>query len=353
MVGARELPLGEAPGAARDGRAARARVAGVPKPRLYLWTTAIRARLPPAAARAVRRSPSAAGSWAPRRPPSSRVVLAHELAHIRNRDVLVQTTAVVLAAALIELSRVGGWLQRALLFVLGPMAAAFVHLLLSPKREFAADRAAAGALRLAARPRRRADPARAGGRARRVPGEPRHGAALHVQPVRRGGARRALRHPPARRRARPASARARPRLARQAARGLRLELATEDVASRVRPRKRSCSVLVPMRRKPGLLRDALRGDILWVGRQPERTPARPAAEKAKSTRRDATPTRVGGDPVADCRLAAVELDRAEELAAGGRRRSRTGTTCRLATPECSARSRLRRRPGCRATEASG
>ncbi len=70
-------------------------------------------------------------------------VLAHELAHIRNRDVLVQTAAVVVAAALIETSRVGGWLQRTLLFVLGPLAAAIVHLLLSPKREFAADRAAA------------------------------------------------------------------------------------------------------------------------------------------------------------------------------------------------------------------
>ncbi len=34
-------------------------------------------------------------------------------------------------------------LQRWLLFVLGPVAAAFVHLLLSPSREFAADRAAA------------------------------------------------------------------------------------------------------------------------------------------------------------------------------------------------------------------
>ena len=71
-------------------------------------------------------------------------VLAHELAHIRNRDVLVQTAAVVVAAALIETSRVGGWLQRTLLFVLGPLAAAIVHLLLSPRREFAADRAAAG-----------------------------------------------------------------------------------------------------------------------------------------------------------------------------------------------------------------
>ena len=66
-----------------------------------------------------------------------------ELAHIRNRDVLVQTTAVVLASALVEVSRFGGWLQRALLFVLGPTAAALVHLLLSPKREFDADRGAA------------------------------------------------------------------------------------------------------------------------------------------------------------------------------------------------------------------
>jgi len=55
----------------------------------------------------------------------------------------VQTTVVVLAAALVEASRIGGWLERMLLFVLGPIAAAFVHLLLSPKREFAADRLAA------------------------------------------------------------------------------------------------------------------------------------------------------------------------------------------------------------------
>jgi heat shock protein HtpX len=70
-------------------------------------------------------------------------VLAHELAHVRHRDVVVQTPVVVVAATLLELSRIGGWLQRALLFVLGPIAAAFVHLLLSPKREFVADRAAA------------------------------------------------------------------------------------------------------------------------------------------------------------------------------------------------------------------
>jgi heat shock protein HtpX len=55
----------------------------------------------------------------------------------------VQTSVVVLAATFLELSRIGGWMQRALLFVLGPIAAAFVHLMLSPNREFLADRTAA------------------------------------------------------------------------------------------------------------------------------------------------------------------------------------------------------------------
>jgi heat shock protein HtpX len=70
-------------------------------------------------------------------------VLAHELAHVRNRDVLTQEAVVVLAASIVELARVGGFLQRALLFVLGPLAATPMHLLLSAKREFAADRMAA------------------------------------------------------------------------------------------------------------------------------------------------------------------------------------------------------------------
>jgi heat shock protein HtpX len=69
-------------------------------------------------------------------------VLAHELAHVRRRDVLVQTFAVLLAAMLIESSRIGGWFSRALLWVLAPIGAAFVHLTLSPKRELAADRLA-------------------------------------------------------------------------------------------------------------------------------------------------------------------------------------------------------------------
>ena len=48
-----------------------------------------------------------------------------------------------IAAAVVEASRVGGYFQRGLLFVLGPLAASFVHLVLSPRREYEADRFAA------------------------------------------------------------------------------------------------------------------------------------------------------------------------------------------------------------------
>lgn len=142
LIGARELPLGEAP-ALHSTTERLATVAGVVKPRLYL--------LPDGHPRALAAGRGPAGSvlavstglLAAVTPAELEGVLAHELAHVRNRDVVVQTAVVVLAAALVESSRIGGWLQRALLFVLGPTAAAFVHLLLSPKREFVADRSAA------------------------------------------------------------------------------------------------------------------------------------------------------------------------------------------------------------------
>ena len=142
MVGARELPVGEAP-AVHASVAALAALAMLPKPRLYvlpdgLPRTLAAGRGPRGGAIAVSRGLLTAAP-----PAELEGLLAHELAHIRNRDVLVQSAAVIVAAALIETSRVGGWLQRTLLFVLGPLAAAIVHLLLSPKREFAADRAAA------------------------------------------------------------------------------------------------------------------------------------------------------------------------------------------------------------------
>jgi heat shock protein HtpX len=77
-------------------------------------------------------------------PPSElESVLAHEVAHIRARDVLTQTYAVLLASTLLELTRIGGFLSRFLIAVFAPVASAFTHLLLSPRRELAADTAAA------------------------------------------------------------------------------------------------------------------------------------------------------------------------------------------------------------------
>jgi heat shock protein HtpX len=142
MVGARELPQAEAPGLHSTVERLAAR-AGVLKPRLYLLE-----RGPLLALSAGRGRMSSAlavtpGLVALQSPAEVEAVIAHELAHVRNRDVLVQTSVVVLAAALVEASRIGGWLERALLFVLGPIGAAFVHLMLSPKREFDADRLAA------------------------------------------------------------------------------------------------------------------------------------------------------------------------------------------------------------------
>ena len=142
LVGARELPLAEAPAlhSTLERLAARA---GVMKPRLHVIPDSSPRIL--AAGRGPRSSAIAVsrGLLAITAPAELEGLLAHELAHVRNRDVLVQSAAAVVAATLVETSRLGGWLQRALVFVLAPVAAAFVHTLLSPKREFLADRAAA------------------------------------------------------------------------------------------------------------------------------------------------------------------------------------------------------------------
>jgi heat shock protein HtpX len=142
MIGARELPVGEAPllHSTVERLAARAAIA---KPRLYL----IEEGLPIAAAtgRGVRSSSIAisTGCISACAPAELEGVLGHEVAHIRLRDVQVQTAAAVAAAVTLEASRLGGFLERALLLVLGPIAAACVHLLVSPKRELSADRLAA------------------------------------------------------------------------------------------------------------------------------------------------------------------------------------------------------------------
>ena len=142
LVRARELPIAEAPLVHSTVERLAAR-AGVLKPRLYLIADGLPRAL--AAGRGPRGSALALsrGLIAAASPAELEAVIGHELGHVRNRDVVVQTPVVVLAATLLELSRVGGFLQRALLWVLGPTAAAFVHLMLSPKREFLADQASA------------------------------------------------------------------------------------------------------------------------------------------------------------------------------------------------------------------
>src|SRR5262245_54530665 len=135
MVGARELVAGEAPAlhSAVEGLAARA---GVTRPKLYLLPDGY-----PRALSAGRGAQGGAGLAVSTgllgvaTPAELEGIVAHELAHLRYRDVFVQTLVVILSAAVIEASRIGGWLERTLLVVLGPLAASFVHLVLSPKRE--------------------------------------------------------------------------------------------------------------------------------------------------------------------------------------------------------------------------
>jgi heat shock protein HtpX len=143
MVGARELLAGEAP-ALHSAVERLALRAGVAKPKLYILRDGYPRAL--SAGRGAQGGAALAvstGLLSVATPAELEGIVAHELAHLRRRDVLVQTIAVVIAAAVVEMSRIGGWLERVLLFVLGPLAASFVHLLLSPKREFETDRLAA------------------------------------------------------------------------------------------------------------------------------------------------------------------------------------------------------------------
>ena len=193
MVGARELTSGEAPPLQTlvEQLSLRARVV---KPRLYV----ISGRLPAGAlgrpqpgelvdrgqhgpARIARRRPSSRGSSRTR----SRTSATATCSSRRRWSCSPARSSSSRGSA--------AGSSRALLYVLGPVAASFTHLLLSPRREFEADRLAA---ELCESPHGLADALvrpRPGERARRVHGEPGDGAAVHDQPLRRGGPREAVR----------------------------------------------------------------------------------------------------------------------------------------------------------------
>ncbi|WP_175059318.1 zinc metalloprotease HtpX [Thermococcus sp. 2319x1] len=82
-------------------------------------------------------------------------VIAHEISHIKNRDILIQTLAAVLAGAIIMVARWAGWmlwlggrdrdrgegstLGAILLIVLAPIAAMLIQMAISRAREYLAD----------------------------------------------------------------------------------------------------------------------------------------------------------------------------------------------------------------------
>lgn len=79
-------------------------------------------------------------------------VIAHELAHIKHRDILTSSIAATLASAITLLARFaifiplggrdnngGGGLQALLMLILAPIAAMLIQMAISRSREFAAD----------------------------------------------------------------------------------------------------------------------------------------------------------------------------------------------------------------------
>ena len=103
-------------------------------------------------------------------------VLAHELAHVKHRDILTSSVAATLAAAIMMAARMsfffggrddrngGSPIAGILMLILAPLAAMLVQAAISRSREFAADAGARRACRLAGRSRPRAPQDRGGRR---------------------------------------------------------------------------------------------------------------------------------------------------------------------------------------------
>ena len=156
---ARPLPEAEAPGL-HAMVAELSQRAGIPTPRLHL----IPSDQPNAFAtgRSPARSAVAVTEGLLERMPPEQIrgVLAHELAHIRNRDVLVSSLAAMIAGAISAIANVLqftflfggaddedqgplGWLGALATLLLAPLAAMLLQLAVSRQREYLADATAA------------------------------------------------------------------------------------------------------------------------------------------------------------------------------------------------------------------
>ncbi len=155
MYKARELSRGDAPGlhAMVEELAANA---GIPKPKIYIVpqeapNAFATGRNPQNAAVAVTE-----GIMRLLSPEELRGVLAHELGHITNRDILIQTVAAVLAGVIMVVSNIIKWgalfggLSRdseeggspwaaLALAIFAPMAAMLIQMAISRSREYLAD----------------------------------------------------------------------------------------------------------------------------------------------------------------------------------------------------------------------
>ena len=89
-----------------------------------------------------------------------KAVLAHEITHIKNRDILLSTLAAVFAGGITVLARIGFFtgggredrngLESLLLVILAPIAALLIQLAISRSREYAAD---TGSARITGKPK--------------------------------------------------------------------------------------------------------------------------------------------------------------------------------------------------------
>ena len=81
-----------------------------------------------------------------------RGVIAHELSHVKNRDILISTIAAIMAGAISWLAYMAMWgnddrrgnpLVALLMMILAPLAAGLIQMAISRSREFEADRSGA------------------------------------------------------------------------------------------------------------------------------------------------------------------------------------------------------------------